>query len=209
MEKSDDTAKPEMNAAPPQGMDPEQEADPGSLADWIKRAKRAHELVDAVNLDKITEHDQTEVAKLSTVSNALDDLADGKDVEHVEGVDEVLPELDPEQQRKTVLFATLADAGLAVRMGRLLFVDQGAVQLKPLELIPHNEGLPEFDVCVAPENAAQSGNFGLFVSPQGVFAASISEPPTTHHWRVVRSSPYDNHEELVQTLRQFSTSVFD
>lgn len=202
---------PDPESAPHEGDSPEGSTAPAdnSLRDWIDRAKRAQELVDAVDLDKIVAHDETEVKKLTTVGNALDDLSEGRDVAHVEGVDTVLPELDPEQQRKSELFAVIANGGFAERLGRLLFIEKGETQLKPLELIAHHEGLPDFDICVAPEASSQSGNFGLFVSPQGIFAASISEPSSTHHWRVVRSSPYDNPEELLQSLRSFSASAFE
>ena len=194
----------ETNESPADGA---QQAD--SIGAWINRAKRAHELVDAVDLERIAIHDKGEIEKLETVTEALDELSHGKDVEHVEGVDSVLPELDPEQQRKSELLQTIAEGGFAERIGRVLFISDTEPQLKPLELIPHQEGLPGFDVCVAPDEASHTGNFGLFISSQAIFAAMISDPPTTHHWRVVQSGPHENADEMIDLIKQFSANAFD
>lgn len=175
-----------------------------SLGEWIDRAKRAHELVDAVDFDKVTEHDVTEVSKVETVTNALSDLAAGRDVEHVEGVDEVDASVSKEQERIAKLFTDIADAGWTERMGRVLCVDGGERIPKPLELISHRQGLPEFDVCIAPENRLNSGNYGIFISASGIFAASIHEPVNKYHWRIDRSSPYETQTELIRTIKKFS-----
>ena len=150
--------------------------DEDSLETWINRAKRAHELVDAVDLDKVVAHDGNEINKLESVSDALQQLSEGNMLEHVEGVDEVVPELDAEQQRRADLFAAIAEDGWVERMSRVLTTEDGTATLRPLEIIPHQEGLPDFDICVAPEEVVGNGNFALFVSATGVFAATISEP---------------------------------
>jgi hypothetical protein len=175
-----------------------------TLDAWIDRAKRAHELVDAVDLQKVAEHDAVELNKLSTVTAALNDLSKGKEIDHVEGVDDVMPEINAEQMRKTKLFSEIAGAGWVDRMGRILSVDARHAVVKPLELIPHQEGLPDFDICIAPEQRVSYGNYGIFVSEHGVFAASIAEPVNKHHWRIDRSRPYENEEELTRSITQFS-----
>ncbi|XOV83045.1 MAG: hypothetical protein ACFHXK_19605 [bacterium] len=175
-----------------------------SLSDWIDRAKRAHELVDAVDLKKVAAHDSGEISKLSTVTDALNDLSEGKRVAHVEGVDEVLPEIDAEQQRRSDLFAAIAGAGWVDRMGRVLYVSAGEDSVKPLELIPHREGLPDFDICIAPTQRVSYGNYGIFVSGHGIFAASIGEPASKYHWRIDRSQPYDSMNELMRSISSFA-----
>jgi len=175
-----------------------------TLGDWINRAQRAHELVDAVDLEKVATHDPVELNKLETVSRALHDLGRGKEIERVEGVDEVIPEIDEDQQRKAKLFSDIAGAGWIERMGRILCVDEEGTHVKPLELIPHQEGIPEFDICIAPEQRLSRGNYGIFVTSHGIFAASISEPVSKHHWRIDRSRPYDADEELFKSISQFS-----
>ena len=183
--------------------------DNDSLEAWISRAKRAHELVDAVDLKKVAEHDEMEVAKVGQVTSALRDLEQGHDVDHVEGVDEVVPEMDENMLRKAELIEKLSAAGWADRISRVLSVHGDDADLRPLDLIPHTEGLPDFDICVAPNVSPLSGHFGLFVSPSGVFAASIADPPSKHHWRIARSRPFDNDQELFACLKSFEQSAFE
>ena len=76
--------------------------------------------------------------------------------------------------------------------------------IRPLGFIPHNQGLPEFDVCVAPEHSPPDGAQGIFISEQGIFAAFIPEPATRYKWRILRSRPYDDHAELLTTVRRFA-----
>jgi hypothetical protein len=201
MENPDDETENPQDTTEPTNTAAESE---DSLGNWIDRAKRAHELVDAVDLDKVAAHDPVELNKLGTVSQALNDLGRGKEIERVEGVDEVMPEIDEDQQRKAILFSDIASAGWVERMGRILCVDEEGTHVKPLELIPHKEGLPEFDICIAPEQRLSRGNYGLFISSHGIFAASISEPVSKHHWRIDRSRPYEADEELHKSIAQFS-----
>ena len=83
------------------------------------------------------------------------------------------------------------------------------VSQRPLDLIPHKEGLPSFDVCLAPAEATGDGNYGIFVSAKGIFAASISDPPGKHHWRIERSTSYDNPAELRAGLESFRQTAFE
>lgn len=183
--------------------------DNDSLEAWINRAKRAHELVDAVDLKKVAEHDEVEVAKVAQVTTALRDLEQGHDVDHVEGIDEVVPEMDEELLRRAELIEKLSAAGWADRISRVLSVHADTSDFRPLDLIPHSEGLPEFDLCVAPIVSPLSGHFGLFISATGVFAASIADPPSKHHWRIARSRPFENERELHACLKSFEQSAFE
>ena len=90
-----------------------------TLAAWIQRAKRAHELVDAVDLSKVADHDPEEVSKVGDVADALGELESGHAVEHVDGVDEITPEIDATHQKLEALFELLSGAGslLSVFLG--------------------------------------------------------------------------------------------
>lgn len=186
-----------------------QAPDESSLSDWINRAKRARQLVEAVDLKKVFEHDETEVAKVASVSSALYELGQGHDLGHVEGVDEVIPDIDENILRRSALVEALSTAGFADRIGRVRSVQAEQSVLRPLDLIPHHEGLPDFDLCIAPETAPQSGHFGLFITSNGLFSASIAEPPNKHHWHIARSRPYEHDEELIENIRLFDQSGFE
>ena len=95
------------------------------------------------------------------------------------------------------------------RMSRVLTLEDGEATLRPLEIIPHREGLPDFDVCIAPEEAVGLGNFALFVSATGIFAASINEPASKHLWRIARSRPYENFDELRGALQNYARTAFE
>lgn len=180
------------------------EPDPNeSVQDWIDRARRAHDLVERVDLDGIAGHDPQAVDKLSKVSEALAHLSAGKDVEYVPGVDEDdAPTLDEAQLRRSELMTVLAEAGLAERLGRV-YLHGAEEPVSALDLIPHRDGLPDFDVCIAPDHTPAEGAQGIFVSERGVFAALIPEPVTRHKWRILRSRPFDDHAEMIEIVRRF------
>ncbi|MEM7098000.1 MAG: hypothetical protein AAF541_07050 [Pseudomonadota bacterium] len=176
---------------------------------WIERAKRAHELVEAVDLDKVVAHEAIELEKLQAVNNALEDLAQGGEVGLVEGVDEVVHDLSPADQERAQLMELLTEAGWGSRLARTLWIKGEETEMRAMELIPHREGLPNFETCVAPEQAVGNGYFALFISHHGIFGASIAEPPSKHHWHIARSRPYETPEELLSCIEQFSRTAFD
>ena len=184
-------------------LDMEERHEDDSVQDWIDRAKRAHDLVERVDLDRVTAHDPDEVNKLDKVTSALDDLSRGQNVEYVPGVDEdEAPTLDESQIRRSQLMELLDGEGYGDRVGRV-FMANTDDPVRPLDLIPHQEGLPEFDVCIAPEHTPAEGAHGIFVSERGVFAALIPEPVTRHKWRILRSRPFDDEQEMLETVRRF------
>lgn len=178
-----------------------------SVQHWIDVAKRAQDLVSRVDLEKVARHDPQEVAKLPHLTGALGELSLGSLVGFVPGVDvDEAPELDPEQLRLAQLTETLIREGLGDRLGRLFVMNAEtgeAGTLRPLDFIPHRQGLPEFLLCVAPDFAPMEGANGIFVSERGVFAALIPEPATRHRWRIARSRPFDDEREMVASVRHF------
>ena len=178
-----------------------------SLRELIEQAQRAHDLVEAVDLQRVAAHDAGELDKLANVTEALGDLAAGREVDHVEGVDEVIPQ-DPQLKRKLALLELLNGAGYDARVGRVLYMKDGKPTLVPHDILPHGEGLPEHLISVAPPAAVGNGHFGLFVSNNGCFAASLSDPASKHHWRIVRSGPFNSTDELLATLGRFDQGVF-
>ena len=143
------------------------------------------------------------------MESALEDLANGRRADHVEGVDDVVAELDAETLAKSELLTALSDAGWGDHVARILSVNEGECTSRPVDIVPHHEGLPDFDVCLAPKSASLNGNYGVFISKMGVFAASIGDPPVKHHWRILSSAPYDGMDDLVRIVEQFNESAFD
>ena len=175
-----------------------------SVRAWVERARRAQDLVGKVDLGKVVRHDHEAVEKLSRVAAALEHLADGKDVQFVPGVDpEEAPALDPEQMRRAGLMEVLVSEGLGDRLGRVFVTDDESAAKRPLDLVPHREGLPEFLLCVAPDHGPVEGAHGIFISERGVFAAMIPQPVIRHRWRITRSRPYDDEREMIASVHHF------
>ena len=107
--------------------------------------------MDAVDLKKVAQHDSEEVAKVADVTEALSELESGHRISHVDGVDAVTPGIDERHEALEAIYARLSEAGWSERIGRILHAAGGVETLKPLDLCPHREGLPEFSVCLAPE----------------------------------------------------------
>ncbi len=183
----------------------EEHFDP-SVQTWINRARRAQRLVSQVDLERIVNHDAAEFEKLIEVSRAMDLLCNEAD-KPVSAVDvtEEAPTLDEHQQKRSELLQALDAAGYGDRLSRI-YMSNFDDPIRPLDLIPHIQGLPEFDVCLAPEHSPPEGAQGIFISERGVFAAFIPEPATRHKWRILRSRPYDDLDELLTTVRRFATS---
>lgn len=179
-----------------------------SLEVLMQRAQRARELVNAMDLDKIANHDPSEVAKIGSVKDALENLQNGDAVEHVEGVDDVVP-VEPATSEKGRLIEIIKSIGMTEHVSRVMHQAGNDCSLQPFELIPHHEGLPEFLVTLAPKRVTGEGNFVVLLNQAAVFAASIKDPANKHHWRIARSRPYESTEELAQFLDQFIENAFD
>ncbi len=179
-----------------------------SVQTWIDRARRAQQLFAQVDLEKIVEHDPEEFEKLSKVSRAIESICSEEDKPAATLPDmtdpiEEAPTLDERDQKRSELMRVLDAAGYGDRLGRI-YMSNFDDPIRPLDLIPHTQGLPVFDVCVAPEHSPPDGAHGLFISEQGMFVAFIAEPATRHKWKILRSRPYDDHAELLTTIRRFS-----
>lgn len=174
------------------------------LQPWIDRARAVQRLVGLVDLERIANHDVAEFKKLAKVSRAMNSLCIENDnpVSGVDHTEEALT-LDDHQMKRSELVRALDDAGYSDRLGRI-YISNFDDPIRPLDLIPHIQGLPEFDVCMAPEHSPPDGAQGIFISERGVFAAFIPEPAIRHKWRILRSRPYDDLAELLTTVRRFA-----
>jgi hypothetical protein len=176
-----------------------------SLSELIEIAKRAQAILGHLDLDAIANHDPDAVAKLASVANAIQALDDGEHVAFVPGIDENVegpPVLDPRQVRRAELMELLDKAGYADRLGRV-YVEPGDPPKKPLEFVAHQDGLPLFDICLAPDYSPGDGAHGIFISNRGVFSVMVPKPIMENRWRVLRSVPYENEGELIDTVRRY------
>ena len=176
-----------------------------SLSELVDIAKRAQDIISRLDLDAVSRHDPAEVAKLQRIADAVSALDNGEQVNFVPGVDEdenALPVIDPAKARATALLAFLERQGLSARLGRV-YVAGIPEPVKPLAFVPHLDGLPDFDMCVAPDWSPVDGAHGVLISERGVFAALVPAPVDENRWRIMRSSPYDSDAEMVAVLKRY------
>lgn len=177
-----------------------------SLDELLEVAKRAQSIIAHLDLDAVARHDPGEVEKLGRVTDAMSALDQGEQVDYVPGVDDDdaagPPLLDPHQVRRSELLELLDQAGLSERTGRV-FVCDADTATKPLEAIPHQDGIPRFDVCIAPEYAPTHGAHGIFVSERGVFSVMVVAPVMENRWRILRSMPYDTQSEMIDIIKRY------
>jgi hypothetical protein len=177
-----------------------------SLNELVEIAKRAQSILGHLDLEAIANHDPEAVAKLASVADAIAALDEGEDVAFVPGVDEEVasspPVLDPRQVRRSELMELLDKAGYANRIGRV-YVEPADPPEKPLEVVAHQDGLPLFDICLAPDYSPADGAHGIFISSRGVFSVMVPKPIVENRWRVLRSVPYESETELLDTVRRY------
>ena len=175
-----------------------------SISDLIRQAQRAQEIISRVDFQKIANHDADEVNKLGGVTEALEKLSNGEVVDRIDGVDEVR-NTDPRQAWIAELLELLDGVGYSDRVGRVfaLMTGEDKGHWKPLAMVPHREGVPLHDLCLAPNYSPAEGAHGLFVSATGVFSAHVAQPFNRHKWKVLRSQRYDTNAELLSIIVRY------
>ena len=206
---TDASAQSEARDLPATNVSPEHAEPAGdTMQELLQRAQRTHELIAALDLKKVAEHDPAERDKLNAVSNALQTIASGEAVGPVEGVDQVAT-LGDSATNVATLTQHLDACGLTERIGRVWCTSTQPSSMKPLEIIPHREGLPPFEFAIAPLSASGKGYFGLFVDANHVYAAQIAAPNSHHLWHVCAQEMYGRPEELVDCLTRLSENTFE
>ena len=176
-----------------------------SLDELLEMAKRAQTIIGHLDLEAVARHEPSEVDKLRKIASAVEALDRGEQVDFVPGVDEEEdgpPTIDPRKMRTATLMTLLDASGLGARLGRI-YVSDGDPQEKPLDAIPHTDGIPENDLCVAPDYSPTDGVHGIFISDRGVFSVMVPNPVLENRWRIMRSMPYDNDDELVEIVQRY------
>ncbi len=140
------------------------------------RARAVQRLVGLVNFERIANHDVAEFKKLAKVSRAMNSLCIEKDDPvSVVGAAEEAPTFDEHQMKRSELMKALDDAGYRDRLG-WIYMSNFDDPIRPFDLIPHKQGLPAFDVCVAPEHGPPDGAQGIFISGEGFMRRSFRSP---------------------------------
>ncbi len=85
------------------------------------------------------------------------------------------------------------------RIGRVFSTGSG-MGMVPIGKMPHREGLPAFDNCLAPDDTPVDGAYGVFVSTTYVFAAVLRRPFESHRWKVIETINCRQQREIVDAV---------
>ena len=85
------------------------------------------------------------------------------------------------------------------RIGRVFSTGAG-MGMVPIGKLPHRDGLPAFDNCLAPDDTPVDGAYGVFVSSTAVFAAVLRRPFESHRWKVIETIDCKQQREIVDAV---------
>lgn len=109
---------------------------------------------------------------------------------------------DPAGVSLTALIDDLDDLGMAELIGRVVLIADRP-SYRPLEVIPHREGLPSFNLVIAPRSGSLRGATGIFIGIKQLVLASVAAPIDNHPWRIDRRDSFDNQPELIELLSDY------
>ncbi|WP_145999066.1 hypothetical protein [Oceanicoccus sp. KOV_DT_Chl] len=176
----------------------------------------------SLDYDRIALHEPEEVEKLQTVlaslqitkkriSESLDQYAnkqqspvrelddlDGLMLEDSGGSDDKAAEASSGVDKEAML-SQLADEGFGDRVGRVYNSFAGNRSL-PFAQVPHERGLPEFLVVLAPDFTPVAGLHGIFITDKEIISMILPSDKANIDWTVIKSKGYSNEEEMIEFL---------
>lgn len=97
-------------------------------------------------------------------------------------------------------FAEQISKGIYTRRIGRVFCTGAGMGMVPIGKLPHRDGLPAFDNCLAPDDTPVDGAYGVFVSATAVFAAVLKRPFDGHRWQVIERIECKQQREIVDAV---------
>lgn len=97
-------------------------------------------------------------------------------------------------------FAEQISKGIYTRRIGRVFSTGAGMGMVPIGKLPHRDGLPPFDNCLAPDDTPVDGAYGVFVSTGAVFAAVLKRPFDGHRWQVIERIECKQQREIVDAV---------
>jgi hypothetical protein len=107
------------------------------------------------------------------------------------------------QQRRREVLESLSQAGLGDRLGKV-YSTSAETRLQPFREAPHKNGLPAFDMVMAPDFSPESGLHGIFVAAQEVMSCVLPGADANRLWQVRERARFSTPEELVDFVSLMS-----
>ncbi len=132
-------------------------------------------------------------------------IGDPEFIEEVDGAIETLRGVSEHGVlSKDPLVTLLQRHGFGARLDKVFSGKRGSPH-RPIEGV-HRRGLPEFDICLAPDFSPIDGLHGIFVTRRSVFCATLPFPMGDHDWRVVRNVPADDDQDMLEKIHRFMSA---
>jgi hypothetical protein len=169
---------------------------------WKARANAARELLSDIDFEQVQRHDSGAVARLNATRSQLQRLADA----NAPDPDRTPPQIEQDAVRVARFLECLESAGHGDRIGRVLMTQDEKTALRPLDIVPHREGLPPFDLCVAPMEGGRNGAHAVFVTSGQVIRALAPVPLVEHAWQIERQQDFSSEVEMLDLIESWCTS---
>ncbi len=183
----------------------------GNMKELIRRAEEFMRLCKRVDYQSILSHEPAAVAKLQNVLQELKKTLPRSD-ESLENYAQVQPApptrvAAPESEdEKVALLArrrefveALSQGGLGNRLGKV-YSSLDDRRLLAFREVPHQQGLPKFDMVVGPDFSPVSGFHGIFIGAQEVLSYVLPSPADSHQWQVRERHRFATNAQLVDLV---------
>ncbi len=156
----------------------------GSLTELIEQVRATSRSMQSVDLEKAGKGDPEFLARLGDAIDELTDVVENGAISS-----------DP-------LVALLQRHGFGARIDKV-YTGNRVEPFTSLADVPHRNGLPPFEICLAPDYSPIDGLQGIFLTGRGIFNATVPYPVEQHTWRVQRNIPYESPDDLIAKVRRF------
>jgi hypothetical protein len=186
-----------------------------NMKELIQRAEEFTRLCKSVDYQSVLAHDAAAVAALQDVLQVLkktlprngDDLADYASKQPQARQRDMSAETSAEKkallERRRHFVEAFSQAGLGNRLGKIYSpIDDR--RLLAFREAPHQEGLPHFDMVVAPDYSPVAGLHGIFISAQEVMSCVLPSPFESHQWQVRERHRFANNLQVVDLVGSLS-----
>ncbi len=186
-----------------------------NMKELIQRAEEFTRLCKSVDYQSVLAHDAAAVAALQDVLQVLkktlprgnEDLGDYASAQAGARQRNASPESSAEKkallERRRHFVEAFSQAGLGNRLGKI-YSSLDDRRLLAFREAPHQEGLPQFDMVVAPDYSPVGGLHGIFIGSQEVASCVLPSPFESHQWQVRERHRFANNLQVVELVSMLS-----
>jgi hypothetical protein len=106
-------------------------------------------------------------------------------------------------ERRRHFVEALSQGGLGKRLGKV-YSSVDDRRLLAFREVPHQQGLPKFDMVVGPDYSPISGLHGIFIGAHEVMSCVLPSPAESHHWQVRERHQYTKPSQVVDLVSMMS-----